>query len=75
MDEYKIEQLTHKPDPNPVWRNRLKWWWWLMPGYFIPWLFFAAWLGMVVIRVTAPPASPTPAADETPLRDDGGVAK
>ena len=37
--------------PAPAWTNRLKWWWWMMPGYFVPWLFLAAWVGIILIRI------------------------
>jgi hypothetical protein len=32
-----------------AWKNRGKWWWWLMPGYFLPWTFLAAWISILLI--------------------------
>jgi hypothetical protein len=38
------------PDVEGV-RSHEGWFWFLMPGYFLPWLFFFAWIGIAFIHL------------------------
>jgi hypothetical protein len=51
--ERELDRLEgREATAEPVWRNRAKWWWWLMPGYFVPWMFLSAWAVVAVVRLT-----------------------
>jgi hypothetical protein len=50
--ERKYDGLTHKQNSELATiglRSRTGWTWWLMPGYFVPWLFAVGWLAITAM--------------------------